>query len=295
MTSASPTPFHKDGAIDFDWVEGHLEYLRRHGADGTLIAGTTGEGPSLTGAEKRQLTDIVMAARSDLAVVVGCGAANLEDTVEMATYAHEKGADSVLILPPFFFKNVPAMGLIEYFGRLIDALPSDQKVCLYNIPQVSAVEISDDLLDGLLERRPGRVLGIKDSSGRLERTASYIEKYPMLRIWSGGDQLMSATFGRGVHGVMSGTSCFVPDLAQAIRRAVSEELAVAEAQAALDTASKLALQLDVRAAFKYLIHLRSGLPEVFVRPPLVDPTPEQKATLQAGFERLRLPISVPSP
>lgn len=291
VISASPTPFWRDGSIDFGWVEAHLDYLRRYGAHATLVAGTTGEGPSISLGERRELIDVIMAARGSLGVIVGCGYPNIEDTIAAVRYAHDKGADGALVVPPFFFKNVPEQGLVEYYSWLIDGLAGDSNICLYNIPGTSAVEITDGLVQALQERYPGRIEGLKDSSGELERTRRYVNGFPGLRIWCGSDENSAEAFKMGAHGAMTAGSSFVPDLNQAIRRAVESGGDVAAAQARLDAAMAVVALADTRASLKLLIQLRGGLPEAFVRPPLAGVSPEADRAIREGYERLDLPVA----
>lgn len=132
---ATVTPFTEGGReVDLDWIPTHLEYLRKNGADAVLITGTNGEGPSLSLAERRSIIDTVLANRGGLGVMVDTGCSALPDTIEISQYALDQGADAVLIVPPFYFKGLSDEGLIEYYGAIFDALPSDGKVTLYNIP-----------------------------------------------------------------------------------------------------------------------------------------------------------------
>ena len=140
---ATITPFTKGGAkVDLEWIPRHLEYLCQRGVDGILPLGTAGEGPSLSLSEKKLVIDKVMETRGHLAVMVGTGCAALPETVEISRYALEKGADAVLVVPPFYFKDIAQPGLREYYRAVFQVLPSDAKVVLYNIPSLSGVEIS---------------------------------------------------------------------------------------------------------------------------------------------------------
>jgi 4-hydroxy-tetrahydrodipicolinate synthase len=290
VIAATPTPFALDGSVDFAWVEAHLAALAANRCDGVLIAGTTGEGPSLSLPERLELTDVVLRARGTLSVVIGCGTANLPDTVAAVRHAHSAGADAALVLPPFYFRHASPQGLFSYYAGLIERLDPDSNIGLYNIPQVSGVEISDELLERLLDRYPGRVEGIKDSSGVLQRTLSYIERYPALHIWAGGDRLTSTVLPKGAWGVMSATANWAPDLLQDVYKKVEAGAGAPEDQARLDAAEAVGNLIDPRAAIKYLARLRFGLPQTYVRPPLEDATEEQQQTLRAAYERLALPV-----
>ncbi|MFQ5875789.1 MAG: dihydrodipicolinate synthase family protein, partial [Dehalococcoidia bacterium] len=175
VITATVTPFTRGGEkVDLEWIPQHLDYLRRNGADAVLITGTNGEGPSLSLRERRAIIDTVLAHRQGLGVMVGTGCSALPDTIEVSRYALEQGADAVLVVPPFYFKGLSDVGLIDYYVALFDALPSDGKVALYNIPKLSGVEITDHLVEALLDRYPSRFLGIKDTSGSIEQTRHFI-------------------------------------------------------------------------------------------------------------------------
>jgi 4-hydroxy-tetrahydrodipicolinate synthase len=290
VIAATPTPFRVDGAIDFPWVERHLEYLREYGCDGVLIAGTTGEGPSLSLDERKQLIDCVVASSGTMGVIAGCGTPNVDETAAAVRYAIDAGADAALVIPPYYFKDVPAAGLLNYYARLLDRLGGETRICLYNIPQVSGVEISHELLDALLQRYPDRIEGLKDSSGILETTMAYLERYLGLQIWAGGDSLASAVLPRGAYGIMSATAAWAPDLVQDVRNAVEQGRNSVSEQARLDQAERLTNSIDPRSAVKELASIRFGLPGAYVRPPLVDARAEERTRLAEGFASLDLPV-----
>ena len=210
---ASVTPFTEDGEkVDLEWIPQHLDYLERNGADGVLITGTNGEGPSLNIEERKTIVDTVLENRNGLSVMVGTGFSSLPDTIEMSRYAIEQGADAALVVPPFYFKNISGDGLIEYYTTLFDALPPDGKVALYNIPKLSGVEITDGLVDALLDKHPSMFLGIKDTSGSIEQTRHFIDKYPQLLILSGSDIIVAKALESGAKGNVSATANVFPQL-----------------------------------------------------------------------------------
>ncbi len=103
---ASLTPFTSPtGGVDHEWIPRHLRWLESHGVDGVVPCGTTGEGPSLSVAERQAVIDTVLAHRGGLRVIPGTGCAALPDTIALTSYAIERGADAALVLPPFYFKK----------------------------------------------------------------------------------------------------------------------------------------------------------------------------------------------
>jgi len=278
---ATLTPFTPGGReVDLDWVPRHLDYLRAHGADAVVPCGTNGEGPSLNVDERKAVIDVVLAHRQSLGVVAGTGFASLTDTVEMSRYAVERGADGVLIVPPFYFKSLSLRGLFEYYATVIRALPPEARVLLYNIPKYSGVEIIDALVDGLLQAFPKQLYGIKDTSGRPEQTAHYVEKFPTLRIYSGGDDLILSGLRSGAAGAVTGIGNVVPHMVKAVQQAYAAGGDAEKAQKQLSKVKEIFRRYPEHAALKLAVSLAAGLPRVGVRPPIEELTPEQEAALR---------------
>ncbi len=149
--AANVTPFDPASlAIDQGWMQRHLAYLRARGCNGIVPLGTNGEGPAMSVAERQAVIDTALGAADGLAVVPGTGCASLPDTVALTRYALQAGADAVLVIPPFFFKNVSDAGVLAYYQRLCDsALQPGQQILLYHFPQLSMVPIGDAVVAGL--------------------------------------------------------------------------------------------------------------------------------------------------
>lgn len=284
------TPFTQGGReVDFDWMARHLAYLRRRGADGVLALGTNGEGPSLSLAERKQVVDAVIGGRRDhgLAVMVGSGCAALPETVELSNYALERGADAILIVPPFYFKDISDEGLLAYYASVLAELPPGARVFLYNIPKFSGVAISHALLDGLLERFPDRLAGVKDTSGQLATLQGYLQRYPSLSVFSGSDGLVAEGHRLGAVGCISAIANVFPDLMEAAAKASSQQERDA-AQAAISRVRDLAHGYPTPSVLKHLLRIVDGLPQTYVRPPLRDLTPEETAELEQRTQELGL-------
>src|SRR3990172_4650166 len=113
---ATVTPFTPGGEeVYLGWIPLQLNYLRQRGVAGVVPLGTNGEGPSTSISEKKQLVDIVMDNSGGLSVVVGTGCTALPDTIEISNYAIERGADAVMIVPPYYFKSISTSGLWDYY------------------------------------------------------------------------------------------------------------------------------------------------------------------------------------
>lgn len=283
------TPFTiGGGAVMLDWISQHLEYLRRRGIDGVLIMGTNGEGPSLSLEERRAVIDAWMAARSSptgrMPVLVGTGCAAMPDTIAISRYAVEAGADALMVLPPFFFKEVTPRGLFAYYQELLRALPPDSPVLLYNIPGTSGVEISDELIDALLPTFGHQVVGVKDTSGSLERTQGYLSRYPQLAIYEGSDGLAAAAARSGAKGSISAVANLFPEMMRAAMEEGRSGVEAGQAQQRVNVVRQLLHRYGSHTSVKHILHWVGGLPLTYVRPPLEDLTSEPAAALRQELE-----------
>ena len=273
------TPFGEDGRIDVTWMERHLSFLREAGVHGILACGTTGEGPSLGLSERKQVIDVCLQNRGAMAVMAGTGCASLTDTVELSCHAVERGADVLLVVPPFYFKNPSEEGLVQYYRALLRALPTQARLALYNIPGFSAVEVTDSLLYRLSFDFPQQVAGVKDSSGSAERTLAYIERHPQLTIWAGNEGTAAAALRGGACGVISALANAFPDVMLNLWRARQRGEDLAPWDASIQRLQQATRGHSPAAAAKCLLAAVHGFPATHVRPPLVDLTPEERPRL----------------
>ncbi len=283
------TPFRPaDGEVDLAWVERHLAFLKARGCDGVVPAGTTGEGPSLGFQERCRLIEHVVAHAQGMAVIAGTGTPSLADTVALTRHAFRAGVDGVLVLPPFYYRTAPVEGLIAYFRRLCDrALEPGQRIFLYHIPHVSGVPVTHELLDGLMATHAECVGGLKDSSRDPEALRTFIQRYPSLRVFCGSDHLVDLAFSSGAAGTISVMANFMSDHIQKIRR-VAGTSAAEPLQAQLSEARRVLSAYPTQAAVKYALQRIADLPPVATRPPNVELSPEQAATLARELAELGL-------
>jgi len=279
---ATPTPFNDDGKIDFDYVVRHLDFLRERGVDGVVPSGTNGEGASMSLNERKDLASIVAKNKGNLKVVAGTGCASLPDTIELTKAAQQAGADAALVVPPFFFKTNYPDGLYNYYVAVLSA--TDLPIFLYNIPQFSAVEITDELV-GRLSEFPN-LAGVKDSAGNPDRTRRYIDRFSNLAIFYGADRVIEAMAGSGARGNVSGLANAFPELISSAMN-FREKRQGSAMQAKVNALADIFDKYPLFAANKYALELR-GFPSVHVRPPLLDLTNEQKMQLEKELNAIEL-------
>ncbi len=279
--AASLTPFTSGGAdVDHGWIPAHLRWLESHGLSGVVPCGTTGEGPSIGFAERMAVIDTVLAHRGGLKVIPGTGCAALPDTIALTRYALQHGADSALVLPPFFIKGISDAGLLAYYRAVCDALPTGGTIMLYHIPQVSSVPISAEVIAGLLASHPDRIMGLKDSAGDPDHTAMLIIRFPQLRIYTGS----AAGFARALaDGAAGGIFAVANAFPQTMCAIAAGETGAQERAAVISTMLK---SYSPIAALKALLPHLAGLPASAVRPPLLDMTANEITTLAASIKAL---------
>jgi 4-hydroxy-tetrahydrodipicolinate synthase len=132
VLTAVVTPFGHDGAVDFERFRELAQHLVDSGSDGLVVAGTTGESPNLTDAERVELFRVAVdTLRGRGTVVAGTGTYSTAHSVHLTREAHEVGVDGFLVVTPYYNKP-PARGIVEHFRAVADA--SDRPIIVYNIP-----------------------------------------------------------------------------------------------------------------------------------------------------------------
>jgi len=279
---APPTPTTEDGRIHEKGLRALLEDNMAHGAHGFWMAGTTGEGPSFTVAERRAAIDGLIAGGVPAGrILVSTSCAALPDAVELTRHAVDAGCFGCLLLPPFFLKGVPDQGIIDAYRWVIDGVADPRlRIVLYHIPQVSGVGLSHHVIRTLKGLYPETIVGIKDSSGQRAGSLAYADAFmPAIQVWVGNEPDQLVMSARGSNGAVSGVANVLPRL---IDRLVTQH---AGPDAARD-AQRVQAFIDVlggygmTAAFKGVMAiLDDDAGWRRVRPPLV-------ALSDAEFERL---------
>ena len=206
--AASLTPQHDDRSINHARLVVHGRWLLDNGCDGIVLFGTTGEANSFTVTERMAALDAVVEAGLPAhRLLVGTGCCAVPDTVTLTRHAVERGVGGVLVLPPFYYKNVPDEGVLAAFDRVIQAVGEAQlQVYLYHFPQMSTVPFSDAVIERLLSAYPGTVVGMKDSSGDWEHMEHVIEAFPGFRVFAGTERFLLDVLEAGGAGCISATA-----------------------------------------------------------------------------------------
>lgn len=182
---AMVTPFDSDGSLDVDAGVRVAGHLTDNGCDSLILAGTTGESPTTTVAEKLELLRAVRAELGDsVKLVAGAGTYDTASSIELAKASAEAGADSLLVVTPYYSKPSQE-GVYRHFTAVADA--TDLPVCLYDIPPRSAIPIETDTLFRLAEHP--HIVAVKDAKGDLGAAARLIAETDLA--WYSGDDVLN--------------------------------------------------------------------------------------------------------
>jgi 4-hydroxy-tetrahydrodipicolinate synthase len=198
VLTAMVTPFHEDGALDVDGAVALARWLVDHGNDGLVLAGTTGEAPTLSDDEKVELWSAVRDA-VDVPLVAGTGTYDTRHTCELSEKAAATGVDGLLVVTPYY--NRPSQAGLEAHFRAT-AAATDLPIVLYDIPGRTGRKVDTSLLIRLANEVP-TIVGVKDAAGNPGETARIVAGAPDdFAVLSGDDPMTLPLLAVGAVGVI---------------------------------------------------------------------------------------------
>jgi 4-hydroxy-tetrahydrodipicolinate synthase len=209
INAAVVTAMNADLSIDLDRMAAHCRWLLANGCNGLAVLGTTGEANSLGISERINVLEGLATRGIPAAKMLpGTGTTAITDTVLLTRKAAELGCRGALLLPPFYYKNPSDDGLLAYFNEVIQRVAGDIKLYLYNFPQQSAIPFSVEFIGRLLRDNPGKVKGIKDSSGNYNNSLAYVEAFASdgFEVYAGDDSLLQPLLQKGSAGCITAAS-----------------------------------------------------------------------------------------
>ncbi len=206
--TALVTPF-ANGSVDEKAFRSLVDWQIAEGTDGLVPVGTTGESPTLSHDEHRDVVEwCIEQARGRVPVIAGAGSNSTNEAMELARHAEASGADAVLIVTPYYNKPTQE-GLYQHFKAINDAIGIP--IIIYNIPARSVIDMSVDTMKRLFELE--NIAGVKDATANVVRVsqqrASMGEGFNQL---SGEDATALGFMAHGGHGCISVTSNVAPRL-----------------------------------------------------------------------------------
>ena len=283
VLTAIATPFRDDTSVDYEAFQRLAVHLVENGSDGIVVAGTTGEAPTLTDPERLDLIKAAIeAVGSRATVVAGTGTNDTLHSVHITEQAHELGADGFLIVTPYYNKP-PQRGIVAHFEAVAKA--SDRPIIVYNIPARVIVNIEPETISRLAEIPSVRA--VKQALDDLDQARHVLACG--LDLYAGDDNLVQPFLelgGRG--GICVHTHLVGPRVAEQVRAMAEGDLELARSiDRALEPAYELLRittnPIPIKAALSLL-----GLPAGVFRLPLVPPTAEELAAVRDCLTRLEL-------
>ncbi|MFC7784315.1 MULTISPECIES: 4-hydroxy-tetrahydrodipicolinate synthase [unclassified Rossellomorea] len=200
VSTAMVTPFDRKGNIDFIKTTQLIQYLIENGSDSLVVAGTTGESPTLTKEEKIALfRHVVKVVNGRVPVIAGTGSNNTHASIELTKKAVDAGVDAIMLVTPYY--NKPSQeGLFQHFKAIAES--TSLPVMLYNIPGRSSVNVSPETIIRLSEIE--NIVAVKEASGDLDSMTEIISHTPDdFMLYSGDDGLTLPVLSIGGTGIVS--------------------------------------------------------------------------------------------
>ena len=320
------TPFKPDLSPDPERLIGHCKWLLSQKC-GLAVFGTNSEANSMSAEERMTLLDALVAAGVYPArMMPGTGCCSISETVELTAHAVKHGCAGVLMLPPFYYKNVSEEGLYRYFSEVVQRVGDPGlRIYLYHIPPVAVVGITTKLVERLLQAYPTAIAGMKDSSGDWNNTKTFLDAFAetaraprAFDVFVGSESFLLANMRNGGVGTISATANVNPAAIHELyadynrqncsgvcvkRRANRKALGTSASTTDLTTLqARLNVVREVFArkswpsmiaALKQAIAIYGNDPEwARVRPPLVELTTEQARKLAAELEKIEFSIKL---
>jgi len=294
------TPFKADLAPDSRRFIAHCKWLLSHNC-GLAVFGTNSEANSLSMEERAMLLDELVAAGVDPSrMMPGTGCCSIMETVKLTKQAVGNGCAGVLMLPPFYYKDVSEEGLYRYFSEVVQRVGDARlKIYLYHIPPVAIVGITPRLVERLLAAYPNAIAGMKDSSGDWHNTKTFLDAFAEtgFDVFVGSESFLLANMRNGGVGTISATANVNPAAIHKLYVACAEQSKFENRESKLEALQErlnVVRQVfssrkfpSMIAALKQTIAIYADDPAWrTVRPPLVELTPDEAKILGAELKAI---------
>src|SRR2546423_1719457 len=285
------TPFKADLSPDSQRLIEHCKWLLSQNC-GLAVFGTNSEANSLAVEERAMLLEELVAAGIDPSrMMPGTGCCSIMETVKLTAQAVDHGCAGVLMLPPFYYKDVSDEGLYRYFSEVVQRVGDARlKIYLYHIPPVAVVGITTGLVERLLAAHSNAIAGMKDSSGDWNNTRMFLDAFVTASpartgfdVFVGSESFLLANMRDGGVGTISATANVNPAAVHKLYREWDTADDAAQQQSKLNVVREVFSSRkfpSMIAALKQAIAIYAHDPAwAKVRPPLVELAPEQTKTL----------------
>lgn len=282
LSVALATPFESRGMVATEVMLAQAKRSLDSGCASVTLFGTTGEGASIGSQEREQILETFTASGiQPRQIVVGVLVDAAEDAAQQMSQALSKGVRNILLAPPSYFKNVSDDGLFAWFADVFARLGrAARDVLVYNIPSVTMVTLSVDLVTRLRKAFPSIVTGVKDSSGDWPYTEALLRQHGDLIILIGDERHLAKGVRMGGQGAISGMANFAPHEVRAMAVDGNDDPRVEHFVAEL-------LKHPVTPAVKVMVAKMTGDDTwLAVRPPLTSISADGRRELALAFDGL---------
>lgn len=273
VCASTITPFGKDGQPDLARIKPHIDWIIADGAHGLSPLGSSGEFAALDSNQRKAVLEAALAANNGrLPTIAGSHHCTTAEAVELSKHAEKAGADSLLIVPPYYMAPTPSQ-VMTHYRRIAEAV-TIPVVLYHNIP-LTAVDLRTDHLVRLFEEKA--IGGVKMSNAEPDRICELLQATGgKLFIYAGIDTVAFEGLCHGAHGWISGIPSIVPGFARKVYEAIAE-------RSDLATARKLWAQLAPLMRMQFSAYhskgegahwfsvMKAGLN--LIGPPVGDPCP----------------------
>jgi 4-hydroxy-tetrahydrodipicolinate synthase len=273
IITAMVTPFDGDGRVDDEATVRLIHHLLDNGSDGLVMAGTTGESPTLDDEEKLRLFELAVAEAGDATVIANTGSNDTRHSVELTERATEKGVDAILAVTPYY--NKPnRRGIVAHFHAV--AAATDRPVIVYNIPSRCVIDIPNDLLAELAQ--------VENIAAVKQARAEDLAPIDGMDVLAGNDDMLGGVLDiGGPGGILVASHIVGPEM----RRMIDEPDQRAQIDEGLqDLYSALAITVNpipIKTAVRMMGHDVGGF-----RLPLVEASEEEAEELRVVLDRYGL-------
>ena len=283
LSCALALPLKDQFQIDHARLVAHVRGCLEGGCSSVTIFGTTGEGASVSLTERKEVLEVLAAAGITLSeqVIGGVASGSIGDAVEQVLAFMDRDCRGVLLAPPFYFKNVSDEGLYNWFSRVFRELGERaHDIILYNIPSVTEVQLSVDLVRRLKATFPDVVGGVKDSGRDWIYTENLLKARDDLLILIGNERHLADGIRLGAQGAISGLANLCP-------RILLEQIETGQDDPRITELADEMLEFPFVPAVKALLaQIKGDRAWSNVRPPLIPLSEDQAARLLKAYHRI---------
>jgi 4-hydroxy-tetrahydrodipicolinate synthase len=288
VLSAVLTPLDSNLNADYAHLVKHIKWLLSRGNNAIGLLGTTGEANSFSVNERMQILEAVLdgdiPARK---LIVGTGCCAITDTVTLTRHAHSYGVAGILLLPPFYYKQINDVGLETYIARLLDKVGENKiQIYLYHFPQLTVVPFTISLIERLVSKYPDNIIGMKDSGGDWSHMEEILKAIPGFRLFTGNEKFLLSVLKAGGSGCISASANLTSPEAAGVYEAWKKGNGENE-QARLSMLREVLETYPSIGTLKYLFAKLSGDKDwLNIRPPNVILTAEEGFQIEQKLKEL---------